>query len=243
MIASLAGANTIAIAEAKGSHNTAGPDPPLNGAKEQVNRIDILSGTVALVVKRYAIATRWSVQNNPGLLEPWLVVHDPQHGEREPTRDEKAWLVRSTALGHYASLAQGFGLRDTAAALWRAKLGEPGHLELPTHEMTVVDRDGSDPITIIGAAIVPSAVVPLPLGGDIEDFRAALQTVFGERTMLLAIPTEELYRADAAYPMEHDAQLSISPQPEVLFWSATRSGLDGSIVTPLRNIALRRAHP
>ncbi len=108
--------------------------------------------------------------------------------------------------------------------------------------MTVVDRDGSDPITIIGAAIVPSAVVPLPLGGDIEVFRAALQTVFGERTMLLAIPTEELYRADAAYPMEHDAQLSFGPQPEVLFWSATRTGLDGSIVTPLRSIAIRRAH-
>lgn len=44
VIASHAGANSIAIAEAKGSHNIAGPNSPLESARKQVNRIDVLSG-------------------------------------------------------------------------------------------------------------------------------------------------------------------------------------------------------
>ena len=121
IVAPYDGATNIAVAEARGSHNTGVPWPSLEAAKKQVERVEVISGQTALRIKRYALATRWAVRGHPRLSDPWLVVHDPQAGERVPTPEENDNLARSTALGHFASLAQGFGLPLTAEALEDAR--------------------------------------------------------------------------------------------------------------------------
>jgi hypothetical protein len=105
IVAPYAGAANVAVAEAKGSHNTSGPWPSLEAAKKQVGRVDVISGQTALRVERFAVATRWAVRGDACLSEPWLVVHDPEDGERVPTPEEDGNLARLTALGHFASLA------------------------------------------------------------------------------------------------------------------------------------------
>lgn len=245
VIASIAGANAVAIAEAKGSHNIAGAAASLGSAKEQVKRIDVLSGGVTLTVKRYAIATRWAIHNNPALQEPWLVVHDPEDGERGPTEEERRLLVRSIGLGHFAALADGLGLHETAVALRHAKQNEPGRLRLPAHEFGLIDQ-GIDvsPTTVMGAAVVPSGIVHLPRTGDLEEFRSALQTVYGDRCMLFAVDARALHEIDAAEPvLSHEAPSTGPAEEDVPFWSEFRLDADGSAITPLRSIALRRPPP
>jgi hypothetical protein len=56
IVATAAGANTFAVAEAKGSHNLHGPKLPLAAAKKQAARIDILRDDAPITVKRYAVA-------------------------------------------------------------------------------------------------------------------------------------------------------------------------------------------
>lgn len=104
--------------------------------------------------------------------------------------------------------------------------------------MTVIERDGVEPKSMVSAVIVPSGVIRLPLVGDIEGFQAALQTVFDERAMLFAIPSDELYRVDSAHFADHP---TVRPELDVPFWSATSTSIDGSTVTPLRSITLRRS--
>jgi hypothetical protein len=242
IVASASGANSLAIAEAKGSHNAAGAGPSLKQAREQVKRIDIISGSVALKVKRYALATRWAVERNPKLDEPWLTVHDPEQGEREPNSDERAWLVRSVGLGHYATIAEGFGLPKVASALREAKLSQPGGLSIPTDEVTIIEQVDGPLLAAIGAIVTPMGVVVFPRNGELEEFRSALRTVFGDRCVLLAVDVANLQALDSG-PLPDRAlapPTTTRRAREVPFWSGPRHYSDGSRFIPLNSITLRR---
>jgi len=109
-------AGTLLIAEAKGSHNGAGYDPALSSAMKQVKRVQVVSGKlipgkkpIALKVKQYSIATRWAVKGDSKLSKPWLAVHDPNDGDREPTPSEREQLAKRVSVMHFSSLLMGMG--------------------------------------------------------------------------------------------------------------------------------------
>lgn len=235
--ASAAGANAFAIAEAKGSHNAQGPTPSLNAAKAQAARIDILASGMPLVVKRYAVVTRWSVQGNASLNAPYLWVDDPDDGVVEPTADDIANVARGVRLGHYATMAEGLGLHETAAAIRRAKGMQSGSLDLPRREQVHMTVDGGDPYPVLAAAIVPNGIVPLPRDGDLDAFRGALSTVFGEKTLIVAVRTDAIVAADRG----EDRKIVASPTSEdAAFWRRRRIQADGSEQIPLAAAALIR---
>jgi hypothetical protein len=241
VIARPIGPTAFAIAEAKGSHNKYGPKAALNAAKEQVTRVNICAGRTVLKVKRFAIATRWAVQNNPNLDEPWLCVHDPDEGEREPSDVERRRLRRSAGLGHFAALAQGFGLQDTAAALRSAKNGEPGKLVLPSSDIIQVDLEGNSR-RMIGAIVAGSSVISLP---SVLPFNyvPSLRTVFGECALLFGIDVDRLYRLDlddASPSHSHSYKDYIEGIDESTFFKRRRTEIDGMEFLPLSIVELRR---
>lgn len=113
------------------------------------------------MVKRFGIATRWAVQNQPGLGEPWLTVLDPDQGERDPTPEEQTHFKRSTALEHFAPIAEELQLLETAAAIYRAKVERPGTLVLRDDEIVTVSytEDGSPSRQAIALPIHDSLIV------------------------------------------------------------------------------------
>ncbi|CAA2137027.1 hypothetical protein [Methylobacterium bullatum] len=235
--ASAASANVFAVAEAKGSHNTQGPAPSLTASKAQAARIDIKANGVPLVVKRYAIATRWSVQGNAGLHAPYLWVDDPDDGVTEPTTEDAANIGRGIRLGHYAAMAEGFGLTETAAAIRKAKGSQPGGLELPQRDQMDLALDGNVPYPVIAATVVPNGIIPFPRGVDLDGFRAALTTVFGEKTLILAIRIDAILAADRREgPKISESPLSSDPA----FWRRRRIQADGSEQIPLGMAGLVR---
>jgi len=242
IVTTAAGANSIAIAEAKGSHNTNGYGAPLASAKSQVRRIEIMSGTTTLAIKRYAIVSRWSVQGNPNLDMPWLAVDDPEEGERPPNSNERKLLARSIALGHFAAMAEGLGATAISNALQLAKKARPGSLQLPRQELIQVEREDAHARTVLGAAITSSGIIPLPRDGDLEEFRSALQTVYGDKVMLLTIDVETLKKIDAGeFPIEGE-QLA-PPVGEPSFWEEERQHSDETNLIPIRLATLSRPPP
>jgi hypothetical protein len=237
MTATVAGANTYAVAEAKGSHNAKGAEPSLTVAKDQARRIDVMSGGTSLKTKRYAIATRWSVQGRPDLAEPHLYVDDPDEGQREPTPEELRHIKRSIALGHYASLAEGFGLPETTAALRRAKQMAPGQLVLPPRDLMRISVQGDDIGQALAVAIVPNGVVPLPQNGNEDAFRNGLLAVYGNRSAILAVRADAIRNADRMEPGPFKGDQAVAAGS---FWDRRRIHVDGSEQTPLRETIIRR---
>ncbi|GJE27543.1 hypothetical protein LKMONMHP_2403 [Methylobacterium organophilum] len=236
IVATAAGANAFAVAEAKGSHNGSGPMPSLSAAMAQARRIDIMANGSKLKVKRYAIATRWAVQGHARLQDPYLWVDDPDEGEVDPTPKDLRYIRRSIALGHYAAFAEGFGLPKTAQALLRAKLERPGRLDLPRRDQTFLSVAGGEPYPAIAAAVVPNGVIPLPRDGDLDTFGRALSTLFGERVAILAVRIDAILAADRLEEREGDA-LPTPPDPS--FWRLRREQGDGSEQVPLTEVTLR----
>ncbi|WP_143755057.1 hypothetical protein [Caulobacter sp. B11] len=70
IVSTASGSGTVAVAEAKGSHNAAGPRAALDKAREQARRVKIMAGADELEVKRFAIATRWAVAGTPSCKGP-----------------------------------------------------------------------------------------------------------------------------------------------------------------------------
>jgi hypothetical protein len=230
-------ANTFAIAEAKGSHNASGPMPSLSAAMAQARRIDIMAGGNKLKVKRYAIATRWAVQGHSGLHHPYLWVDDPEEGEVEPSPKDLMQIRRSIALGHYAAFADGFGLPETAEAILRAKTEQPGSLDLPRRDQTILAVDGQAPYPVIAAAIVPNGAIPLPRGADPDAFREALLTLFGGKVAILAVSVEAILAVDR---LEDRADNPLAATDEPSFWARRRAQEDGSEQVPLSTARLGR---
>jgi hypothetical protein len=240
MVAPYSGATGVAVAEAKGSYNTSGPWPSLEAARTQVGRVDVTSGRTVLRVKRFAVATRWAIQGSAPLSVPWLVVHDPEDGGRLPTPEENDNLARSTALGHFASLARGFGLPLTAAALHEAKVREPGRLSLPEDEMLAVEIDGRE-AQMIGAVAASVGVLPIPRTASVTDFLAAVRTVHGDRTLFFGVHIEILLRIDQG-KLRWDEVSPPTGLVDDLFSRAIRVA-DGAEISSLQRIAVRRLTP
>lgn len=184
----------VAIAEAKGSHNAAGPWASLEAAKKQARRVDIFRGIDRVVAKRIAIATRWAIHGDPKLNRPWLIVDDPNDGEVVLEPKEFGHLRRGIALGHYAALASGFGLSATANTIIEAQSSPPGQLQLPAEDLILIREKGEEQ-KAFGGILTRSGVLPLP--GTIADgYVQSLRSVFGDRVMLVAVAAEAVFEAD-----------------------------------------------
>lgn len=233
------GAGAVAIAEAKGSHNGAGPKAALDQARKQAKRVKVMAGSVALDVKRFGVATRWAVAGDPKLAVPYLWVDDPVEGEREATADEAAALQRSVGLGHFAALARGMGFPHTAERIGEGKVQQPGALTLDSSELILVE-DAQGPRAMMVAAITTSGVVRLPAQMD-ADFQDALASVFGEDVLLMVVDAASIYAIDAmAFGEVEQTKTLVSAFPvDEGDERLRRRRRDGVEVLPLSAVRLR----
>jgi hypothetical protein len=182
------------------------------------------------------------VQGNPKLDMPWLAVDDPEDGERPPNSRERRQLARSIALGHFAAMAEGLGASGTSSALQQAKGARPGNLRLPQEELLQVERKDAPIKIALGAAVTSSGIIPMPREGNLEEFRSALATVYGDKAMLLTIDVEILKKIDAGtIPVE--AGQPSEPKGEPSFWLEERQYSDQTELTPLGLVTLLRPPP
>lgn len=237
-------ASQIAVVEAKGSHNGAGPDASLAAAKVQATRVNVLAGNTTLQVKRYAIATRWAVDQVPKLSLPWLVVHDPIDGQRPATPREQSQLIRSIALGHFAALLEGLQLHQLARRLQSAKLSAPTSIGLPAIDLVNAKQEGRDAELVAAGVVTPTGVFALPNEEDLETFRAAILTISRGQALLLGVPVEtllQILRGDKLDGEKHTGSELSEHEPE--FWKKERRRRDGSLLLPLSGVTLTRAPP
>ena len=121
-IAAPADLATIAVAEAKGSHDPSGPWSTLGRAWTQANRVHVKKRKQRLSVKRVAVATRWGMSDG-GPSTPWIAVRDPvDDGEISDPEIEAAALV-GIVRHHIANLVDPLGHADLAASLRLLTLG------------------------------------------------------------------------------------------------------------------------
>ncbi len=109
----------LAIAEAKGCHDRAGPDKALARAWTQANRADVMIGGLPAPLKRFAIATRWGVATAP-TMNPIISVKDPEEDGRQISKNERDALGVGIARRHMGSLFRGLGYAELSRALLRA---------------------------------------------------------------------------------------------------------------------------
>lgn len=237
IVSTASGSGTVAVAEAKGSHNASGPRAALDKAREQARRVKIMAGADELEVKRFAIATRWAVAGDPKLQRPYLWVDDPTDGERRATPKEQAAMQRGVGLGHFAALAQGLGYGHSAELLNRAKADQPGGLDFDSADLAVVDDEDGSRLMMV-AAITRSGVVRLPPDAT-EDFQVGLISVFGDQALLMAVDVESALAVDRMEFAGTDLKQAPQRAGEADFWSARRARPDGVEILPLDAVKLR----
>jgi hypothetical protein len=104
------------VVEAKGCHDSAGPDPALARAWLQACRVDLKAGNRKLTVKRLAIATRWGSAQG-GATEARLSVKDPEEeGDAVSPEDKDAYFI-GLLRRHVANLLEPLGYGEFAARL------------------------------------------------------------------------------------------------------------------------------
>lgn len=241
IVSSGTGSGAVAVAEAKGSHNTAGPKAALDQARKQAKRVKVMAGAVALDIKRFGVATRWAVADDPKLTMPFLWVDDPIDGERVATPIEAAALQRSVGLGHFAALARGMGFPRTAGLIGESKGQEPGLLAFDTSELILVEG-AEGPRAMMVAAITPAGVVRLPQAvGD--DFQSALASVFGEDVLLMVVDAGSIFAVDIMAFAEADQMttlVSTLPFDDGHDRFPRRRQYDGVEILPLKAVRLRQ---
>ena len=169
-VAAPADLSTIAVAEAKGCHDPAGPRKALDRAWAQANRVDIEINGQRLGVKRVAIVTRWGVSGGAPST-PWIAVRDPiEEGDVSDPEIEAAALV-GIVRHHIADLVAPLGHADLAASL-RLLATTPGddrnafleeaqrHLEEAASLTERADENG-DPL--IGGIVTRAGPLPNPV--------------------------------------------------------------------------------
>ena len=116
----------LTLAEAKGTHDKAGPRPALTRAWKQVQRVDVVERGRTVPVKRIAIATRWGMATGgPG--EPRISVHDPEDEGDPIDRDQKEAIFVGLFRHHSANMISRLGHSDLAKAI-RELTGADGRL-------------------------------------------------------------------------------------------------------------------
>jgi hypothetical protein len=105
----------LAIAEAKGSHDPHGPFQSLERAWTQAQRVDLLIAGHSPPLKRFAVATRWGVENSD-LSEPIIAVRDPEE-RGDATPEEVGAVTIGLVRLHIANLLRGLGHVDLADSI------------------------------------------------------------------------------------------------------------------------------
>ena len=160
---------TIAVAEAKGSHDPAGPWSALERAWAQANRIRVEQDRQRLSVKRVAVVTRWGVSTGVPST-PWIAVRDPvEEGDVSDPEIEAAAFV-GIVRHHIANLVDPLGHSDLAASLRlltsvpahddREALVDDAHRHL---EEAVARTDRSDELGAPQIGGIVSRAGPLPI--------------------------------------------------------------------------------
>lgn len=115
-IACTAALGNLTVAEAKGCHDTGGPETRLKHAWNQAQRVDILADGRKLGVKRIAIVTRWASAVE-GAKIPIIAVRDPL----DPGDPEASSKLDDVAIGlarlHVANLIEPLGFGQLAQAI------------------------------------------------------------------------------------------------------------------------------
>ena len=106
----------LTLAEAKGTHDKAGPRPALSRARKQVQRVDVVEQGRNVPVKRIAIATRWGVATG-GPSEPRISVHDPKDEGDPIDQEQKKAIFVGLFRHHTASMIARLGHAELANAI------------------------------------------------------------------------------------------------------------------------------
>lgn len=235
VVAAAQGSPNIAIAEAKGSHNKAGVEKALTAAINQAARAHLKSPSGGLRTKRFAVATRWAVVGDPALNKPWLSVHDPDDGYREPSPVELDQLSRGVALAHYAAIAGGLGFLSVERTLsLAAKEGNP-QLKFEQDAFTTVIVDG-EPQSVIAAMVTPQGVIPLPMDNG-NEFQRGIKAVFGDKALLLTVDKATLLAA-ALGVRPGTTKMPDEGASLADFWRFGRSSIDGTALLPLDRVQI-----
>ena len=124
----------LTVAEAKGSHDKAGPAYCLARAWEQANRIEVFVQGQRAPLKRMAIATRWGMAKG-GPREPRIAVYDPvDEGDPVGTAEQTAIFV-GLFRHHVANMIVRLGHVELARSL--RELATSHELD---HRISVVER-------------------------------------------------------------------------------------------------------
>ena len=106
----------LTLAEAKGTHDKAGPRPALSRACKQVQRVDVVERGRTVPVKRIAIATRWGMATGgPG--KPRIAVHDPEDEGDPIDPEQKEAIFVGLFRHHAASMISRLGHSELAKAI------------------------------------------------------------------------------------------------------------------------------
>ncbi len=110
-------ATSLAIAEAKGCHDKAGPAQALDRAWTQAHRVEIVIAGRRAPLKRFAIATRWGVQNSASIPNSIISVRDPDEPGDSVSEEEVRNIGLGIAQRHCATLFDGLGYKEFSTAL------------------------------------------------------------------------------------------------------------------------------
>jgi len=223
---------SIFIAEAKGSHNKSGFDPALGAAKKQVRRVQVVKNGVVLRVKQYSVATRWAIKGDPELDQPWLAVHDPEDGEREPTEDERERLHKGIAALHFSSLLEGMGYSDVAEA-YRNYTGLPLKID-QSQKLLVSGIPEFDDVSGYVGLVTTAGLIPLA-PEDLLAIPFMARRLRKMNALFLVVP-----EAPGAVGEKKSYEQHISYDDDDSFWETLTINPDGSILVPVRKVKLSR---
>ncbi len=106
----------LTVAEAKGCHDSAGPETRLKHAWNQAQRVDVLADQKRLTVKRIAIVTRWASAVD-GAKTPIIAVRDPVDYGDPDTSSKLDDVAIGLARLHVANLLEPLGFEQLAQAI------------------------------------------------------------------------------------------------------------------------------
>lgn len=229
----------VIIAEAKGSHDRGGYSQALERAKGQVERVDLISGTTTLTVKRYAIATRWAIHGDPHLTEPWLAVHDPVGGQRNATSPERRQIATLISSMHFAALARGMGYERFATWIEERPLEEDRRSGISELDRVIFEADPfPQGVKGLMAIITPGGLTPLTRDEVILGARI-FRRFKTQRAMALVIPEDSVSDKIPAGQTMRGYPFITGRQGDE-FWDRVHRFQDGTWLLPIQAMNVRK---
>lgn len=172
----------LAIAEAKGSHDSSGPRDSLARAWKQANRIDITKDRKRLGVKRIAVVTRWGVKDSE-IPTPQIAVRDPVEEGDWPDRQFNPEATVGIVRHHIANLIEPLGhvrlartlrILATAEDYNGSRVTEEAQMQLDIAS-TNTDRSDEADQALVGGVV--SRAGPLPTGSVTNETIDLLESI------------------------------------------------------------------